>query len=230
MKIIKTYEGFFDKILGRDEDNKSEFSAENQTKTAIELATPIKNAVESMEKISKESKEFNDVKNMILEGNIQKVGTPVLGYKSFKAMLNDGRTIEISHHLMNDFGDSWNGEQIIIKGHFIGISDSSFDSIRESQKAIIEPVKMTGMGQGKSVFMKKEGYILISKEDYTEILNYLTKWHEDKDNEYKSKLPKRDFNIEDEDMGMNMDDKAKERYKKSALNKLTPEERRALGI
>ncbi len=49
MKIIKTYEGFFDKILGRDEDNK--FSAETQTKTAIELTTPIKNAVESMEKI-----------------------------------------------------------------------------------------------------------------------------------------------------------------------------------
>jgi hypothetical protein len=228
MKIIKTYEGFFDKILGRDEDNK--FSAETQTKTAIELTTPIKNAVESMEKISKESKEFNDVKNMILEGNIQKVGTPVLGYKSFKAMLNDGRTIEISHHLMNDFGSNWHGQEIIIKGHFIGISDSSFDSIRESQKAIIEPVEMTGMGQGKSVFMKKEGYILISKEDYTEILNYLTKWHEDKDNEYKSKLPKRDFNIEDEDMGMNMDDKAKERLKLSALNKLTPEERRALGI
>ena len=230
MKTIKTYEGFFDKILGRDEDNKSEFSAENQTKTAIELTTPIKNAVESMEKISKESKEFNDVKNMILEGNIQKVGTPVLGYKSFKAMLNDGRTIEISRHLMNDFGMNWHGEEIIIKGHFIGISDSSFDSIRESQKTIIEPVKMTGIGQGKSVFMKKEGYILITKEDFTEILNYLTKWHDDKDNEYKSKLPKRDFNIEDEDMGMNMDAKAKERLKLSALNKLTPEERRALGI
>jgi hypothetical protein len=228
MKIIKTYEGFFDKIIGRDEDNK--FSAETQTKTAIELTTPIKNAVESMEKISKESKEFNDIKNMILEGNIQKVGTPVLGYKSFKAMLNDGRTIEISHHLMNDFGSNWHGQEIIIKGHFIGISDSSFDSIRESQKAIIEPVEMTGMGQGKSVFMKKEGYILISKEDYTEILNYLTKWHEDKDNEYKSKLPKRDFNIEDEDMGMNMDDKAKERLRQSALNKLTPEERRSLGF
>jgi hypothetical protein len=230
MKIIKTYEGFFDKIIGRDEDNKSEFSAETQTKTAIELTTPIKNAVESMEKISKESKEFNDVKRSILEGNIQKVGTPVLGYKSFKAMLNDGRTIEISHHLMNDFGSNWHGEEIIIKGHFIGISDSSFDSIRESQKTIIEPVKMTGIGQGKSVFMKKEGYILISKEDYTEILNYLTKWHDDKDNEYKSKLPKRDFNIEDEDMGMNMDDKAKERLRLSAFTKLTPEERRALGI
>jgi hypothetical protein len=167
---------------------------------------------------------------MILEGNIQKVGTPVSGHKSFKAMLNDGRTIEISRHLMNDFGSNWHGEEIIIKGHFIGISDSSFDSIRESQKTIIEPVKMTGIGQGKYVFMKKEGYILITKEDFTEILNYLTKWHEDKDNEYKSKLPKRDFNIEDEHMGMNMDDKAKERLKLSALNKLTPEERRALGI
>lgn len=228
MKNIKTYEGFFSKILGRDEDNK--FSTENQTKTAIEETTPIKNAVESMEKISKESNEFNEVKKSILEGNIQKVGTPVLGYKSYRAMLNDGRTIEIRMMTMNDFGDNWHGEEIIIKGHFIGISDSSFDSIRESQKAIIEPVKMTGLGMGKDVFMKKEGYILITKEDYTEILNYLKKWHDDKDNEYKSKLPKRDFNIEDEDMGMNMDAKAKERYKQSALNKLTPEERRSLGF
>ena len=111
---------------------------------------------------SSSSNEFNEVKKSILEGNIQKVGTPVLGYKSYRAMLNDGRTIEIRMMTMNDFGDNWHGEEIIIKGHFIGISDSSFDSIRESQKAIIEPVKMTGLGMGKDVFMKKEGYILIN--------------------------------------------------------------------
>jgi len=208
MKYIKKFnEGIFDIFKKRKDSDSNEdpYSDESVIRKSGALADHLK----KLEDVATKSREYQDIKNMILNGSIKSM----IEIKSgFRVKLNDDRTVDIKTFNANDYGDTWPGKEIYVYGYQMIISDSTFDKIRNEQKSII--IEESGSDkfphegsvwahQGISgtftrrQFLETEGRIFISESDFDEIYKYIKEWYDTRETDYLSKIPKRDFRLEE---------------------------------
>ncbi len=175
------------------------------------------------ERIASNSKEFDEIKNKLLAGDILNIEKYVNKWKrivTYKAVLTDGRTIGTSFYYLWDFGDS--GQYDGKEGYFLSVSDKTFDNIRNEQLPLFNKFRKSGFSSGINYFFdsfndKHDNPILIDKKSYNFINSlledlYLKKkkmnesWFNNpfkkKDSEYKSKYVQVYGDISDDKLKM----------------------------